>query len=101
MSHKFKNLHQGYNNENSPTGERLRIFVRKNRKMILLFLGTVTVVGIGFLVLIIYFGFQLLQKATQIISRSGEVVTQNQDIISQIIQWGLSMFRQWGFLLGG
>lgn len=93
---KFFRLGNSYLDE-----DRVRTFLRRNRKKILLFLGTVTVVGLGFLVLIIYFGFQFLQKALQIISGSSDVIAQNQGAISQLIQWGLSMFRQWGFLLSG
>ena len=99
MSHhfgKFFGSRNDYSND-----ERLRQFIRRNRKKILIFFGVVVVIGVGFLGLIGYFGLQLIQKAPKLISGSGDVVAQNQGTISQIIQWGLSMFRQWGFLFNG
>ncbi len=86
---KFFRSRDGY-----PNDERLRLFIRRNRKKILAFLVIGAIVFILLLVLAAYLVIKFLGSAPQIIS-------ENKDTISRFVNWALDMVKQWGGLFGG
>ncbi len=77
-----------------PNDERLRLFIRRNRKKILAFLAVGAIVFALLFFLAVYLAIKFLGRAPQVIS-------ENRGPVSQFVNWALNMVKQLAFLFGG
>lgn len=97
MSHNWKKFDQ-YCTETDTSEDKMRLFIRRNRKKIWLFMLFSAFLFLVALVLLIYFVLSFLRNSPQNISYLSYGISKNSISISGFISWILGMIQKYGFI---
>lgn len=98
MSHHLGRFENYNYPDNDPGNDRIRMFVRRNRKKIWAVLIVIGILIAAVLIFVGYIALGLLKQTPQAISGSVNLISQNSPGISNLLDVIMDVMRQWGFL---